>query len=257
LRASRSSLAAVCALAIASATGCSSRTVVLVDPAGPGSLLNDIVGYWQLDDPPGSTVAQDSSGWGNDGTLIDLSPTAAWTANGRAGGALTIQGTGAVEVPVSQSIESIRAEVTMAAWVFVEGTITDYGTAISRQIGTSYEQSYHLAINAQDHPTMYITTGAKVFLQGGPTVPHQTWVHLAGTYDGTEARLYLDGVEVAHTPQSGTLPTDGNPVLLSGNVDAVNDRAESFPGRLDEVMLYRRALDADEVSRLHNGALLH
>jgi len=80
-------------------------------------------------------------------------------------------------------------------------------------------------------------------------------VHIAGTYDGATARLYLDGVEVANAAQSGTFPSDHNPVLLSGNIDAVSDRAEFFPGRLDDVMLYRRALGADEIARLHSGAL--
>lgn len=250
--------AVVLALVLA---GCSSRTLVIVDPAcdgggcAPVGLLNDVVGYWKLDDPTGSPIAHDSSGWKNDGTLIDLQPATAWVSGGRAGGALSITGTGAVQVPDSASIDSITTAVTVAAWVYVEGTIADYGTAISKQIGTTYEQYYHLSINAQDHPATYITTDHKVFLSGTATVPHNTWVHIASTYDGAMARLYLDGAEVANAAQSGTFAVDHNPVFLSGNVDAMNDRAESFPGRLDEIMLYRRALTADEIARLHDGAL--
>jgi hypothetical protein len=239
-----------------SGASCTSRTLVLVDPPSPAGLLDDIVGYWRFDEPAGSARARDASGWGNDGALVGLAPASAWVSAGRAGGALSVQGNGSVEVPASDSIDSIESAVTVAAWVFLEGTVVEYGTAISRQVGTTYEQYYHLAINAQDRPTMYITTGRKIFLQGPTAVPRGTWVHLAGTYDGASARLYLEGAEVASTPQSGAFGVDHNPVVISGNVDAVNDRAESFPGRLDEVMLYRRGLGADEIARLHGGALL-
>jgi hypothetical protein len=238
--------------------GCSSRTVVLVDPPSPTGLLDDIVGYWRLDDAPGSARARDSSGWGNDGMLVGLAPASVWVSGGRDGGALSVQGNGSVEVASSASIESIDTEVTVAAWVFLEGTIDEFGTAISRQVGTTYEQYYHLSISsisAQDRPALYITTSQKVYLQGPAAVPRGTWVHIAGTYDGATARLYLDGVQVASAAQSGTFPADHNPVLLSGNIDAASDRAEAFPGRLDEVMLYHRALGADEIARLYGGAL--
>jgi hypothetical protein len=247
-------------VAVLAAAACSSRTLVIVDPrcdsggCVPG-LLNEVVGYWKLDDAPGSAIARDSSGWGNDGTLIDLMPAAAWVAGGRAGGALEVQGTGAVQVADSASIDSISGAVTVAAWVYLEGTIVDFGTALSRQVGTSYEQYYHLSITAQDRPATYITTDQKLYLQGPTAVARNTWVHIAVTYDGAMVRLYLDGAEVAKGAQSGTFPADHNPVLLSGNIDAMSDRAESFPGRLDEVMLYRRALGADEIARLHDGAL--
>src|SRR5262245_50359393 len=61
--------------------GCAPKTIVVVDPypcpdgsatgCTPG-LLNDLVGYWHLTDPAGSTVARDSSGWGNDATIVGI-----------------------------------------------------------------------------------------------------------------------------------------------------------------------------------------
>ena len=254
-------------LAAALGAGCSARTLQIVDPypcadgsasaCPPPGLLDDLVGYWRLDDPRGSTIARDASGWGNDGTLVDLAPATAWVMGGPSGGALSVQGMGSVVVPASESIDSITRQVTVAAWVFLEGPIDEYGTAISRQVGTSYEQHYHLAINADDRPTMYITADTKVFLAGPTAIPRQTWVHIAGTYDGGRARLYRDGAEVSSAAQSGRFADESAPVIISGNVDEVSDRAESFPGRLDEIMLYRRALTPEEIRRLRNGALFH
>ncbi|MBU6359547.1 MAG: LamG-like jellyroll fold domain-containing protein [Chloroflexota bacterium] len=47
-------------------------------------------------------------------------------------------------------------------------------------------------------------------------MPAKRWVHLAGTRDGAQLRLYVDGVEVCNQPLSGNIPIDGNPVNRRG-----------------------------------------
>jgi hypothetical protein len=258
---------AVCALSFVGA-GCSGRTLVAVDPypcADGGAtscatgLLDDLIGYWRLNDAAGSATARDWSGWGNDGTLVGIDPSTAWVAGGPEGVALSVQGTGYVDVPQSTSIDSITTQVTLAAWIYLEGTITDYATAISRQIGTGYDQHYHLSVNAQQQAILFITTppAGQVVVGSPMTVPQQAWVHLAGTYDGRQARLYVNGAEVANAAATGPFAAETNPVVLSGNGNGTSRTvSELVPGRLDEVMLYRRALGADEIARLEGGALL-
>jgi hypothetical protein len=262
----RIALSAV-ALAVA---GCSSRTtLVVVDPypcgdgeatgCAPG-LLDDLIGFWRLNDASGSVSARDWSGWRNDGTLVNIDPASAWVAAGPEGGALAIDGQGYVNVPTSASIDSISTQVTLAAWMYLDGTIMDYATAISRQIGTGYGQHYHLSVNSKNQAILFITTPAsnQVVLGGPMNFPQQTWVHLAGTYDGSMAHLYVDGVEAATPlPVSGAFATETNPVVLSGNGNGTAQTvSELVPGRLADVMLYRRALSADEIKRIHDGALL-
>lgn len=256
------------ALLLALGGGCSPRTILAVDPypcpdggangCTPG-LLDDLVGYWRLTDPAGSTVARDSSGWGNDGTLVGIDASTAWVAGGPAGRALSVQGQGYATVPASASIDSITSAVTVAAWIFLQGTITDYATAISRQLGTGFGQHYHLSVNAGGQAILFITTpdAGQVVLGSPMTVPMQTWVHLAGTYDGTTARLYVNGAEVNSLPAIGRFASETNPVILSGNGNNTDKAvSELVPGQLAEIMLYRRALGADEVARIQGGALL-
>src|SRR5580698_7766069 len=250
--------------------GCSARTIVAVDPypCSEGGatgcaqqLLTDLIGYWRLDDAAGSATARDWLAWGNDGTLVGIDPSTAWVAGGPEGRALSVQGTGYVNVPDSASIDSITDELTVAAWMFLQGPIASgsYATAISRQIGNGFGQHYHLSVNSGQQAILFITTpmsGQVVF--GGPmTIPQQTWVHLAGTYDGSHARLYVNGAEVGNLPASGPFAVETNPVVLSGNGNGTSYTVSEFvPGLLDEVMLYRRALAPDEIARLAGGALL-
>jgi hypothetical protein len=246
--------------------GCSNRNLVAVDPypcsdgdpsgCAPG-LLDDLIGFWRLDDAPGSGTAYDSSGWRNDGTLVGIDPANAWVAGGPEGRSLAVDATGYVNVPRSSSIDSISTQITLAAWMYLDGTIMDYATAISRQLGTGYGQHYHLSVNSKNQAILFITTPAssQVVLGGPMTFPQQTWVHLAGTYDGSVARLYVDATEVMNMPVTGPFAAETNPVVISGNGNGTAQTvSELVPGRLADVMLYRRALSASEIGRIRNYA---
>jgi Concanavalin A-like lectin/glucanases superfamily len=66
--------------------------------------------------------------------------------------------------------------------------------------------------------------------------------HVAGTYDGTTARLYLDGLEVNSFAVPGTIPVGAGPLLMG------NDGSERrFAGAIDSTLFATHALTADEV----------
>src|SRR3954454_155599 len=150
--------------ALVTAAACSEAPFIAVDPypcidggassCGPG-LLNDLVGYWRLNDGAGSATAHDWSSWGNDGTLVNLDPAAAWVTGGPEGAALSVQGKGYVNVAESSSIDSITNQVTVAAWIYLDQVNTEFATAISRQMGTGFGQQYHLSINAMQQAAFY------------------------------------------------------------------------------------------------------
>ena len=146
----------------------------------------------------------------------------------------------------------------MAAWIYLDQLNTDFATAISRQIGTGFGQQYHLSINATQQAAFYLTNPTElVYLTSPSTMPLQTWIHLAGTWDGSEARLYVNGTEVATAQIGGPLGAETNPVVLGGNGNGGSKTvSELVPGRLGDIMLYRRTLAADEIARLASGTPL-
>jgi len=225
----------------------------------PTGLLDNLVGYWRLDDGAGSTTAFDSSGRGNQGVLHGLDANTAWVA-GRSQGALDIAHIGWVQAAASPSIDSITDRLTLAAWVDLEGSITPsdlFATALSRQIGTGKDQYYHLSVDITGRPTLFVTTvNGYMMPQAAGQVTMGTWTHLAGVYDGAMVRLYVNGGEVDSQALTGAFASDTTPIILGGNGnDASGVPTELFPGRIDELMLYARALSAEEIAQLAAGAL--
>jgi hypothetical protein len=251
-------------VAALAAGGCAPNVLVAVGSCPDGGaltatgctfLLADLVGWWRLDEAPGSAVARDLSGSGNDGALTGLDPATAWAA-GRSAGGLAVGGAGFVDVSASTSIDSITDQVTISGWGFLDRTITDeYATIASREDAATIDQHYHIGLYRNLVPTTFITTEDGIAILRGPAATMGTWVHLATTYDGGFVRFYVDGKEVMSQTLTGHFKPDTTPVILGGNDNAGAGVTERFAGRVDEIMLYRRALSATEIARLNEGLL--
>lgn len=72
-----------------------------------------------------------------------------------------------------------------------------------------------------------------------------SWVHVAGTYDGDKLRLYVNGEEVADKKLKKMNVAD-TPVWIGAGY---NGWLFPMEGQLDEVAIFRRALDENEIAR--------
>ena len=106
-------------------------------------------------------------------------------------------------------------------------------------------------------PHLFIRTVNGTDILGAPdTVPQRTWTQMAGTYDGATVRLYVNGAEISNMamPLTGDFEVDTTPLIIGGNDnDTSGVPTELFPGSLDEIMLYKRALSASEIADLYKG----
>jgi hypothetical protein len=72
------------------------------------------------------------------------------------------------------------------------------------------------------------------------------WNHIAGTYDGSYMRLYLNGVEVENKPVVGTVYAGDSQVSISSP-------GEAMVGHIDEVAIYDNALSLTEIQAIYNA----
>lgn len=68
-----------------------------------------------------------------------------------------------------------------------------------------------------------------------------SWHHLAGVFDGSQLRLYLDGTLVASAAAGGERTRRGLPLLVGADVDGAGLATSCFPGEIDEVRISRTA----------------
>ncbi len=152
----------------------------------------DLVGYWKFNEGSGS-VAGDSSGLGNDGTIHGAS----WVSGSPDGStALSFDGVNDyVEVPDSSSLD-ITDAITIEAWIKRDVGGTGYGRIVSKENDAqSNDIGYFLQLSSTGTVRLGFANGSSTYISaiGSTVVSTGVWHHIAGVYDGNEIRVYLDG----------------------------------------------------------------
>lgn len=93
-----------------------------------------------------------------------------------------------------------------------------------------------------------ICTGSSQSTLTGPTFSTFVWHHVVLTYDGTNARLYTDGVLQA------TLATAFSPATsVAFTIGANSSLTENFHGNVDELAVFNYALTAQQISGFYQA----
>jgi hypothetical protein len=195
-------------------------------------------GLWQFEDcNPERTELSDSS---FNGHTAFRSVSAACTS-GIVGQGIAIDGAEDLVYVPDQPNFTFDNGVTVAAWVEphrLGGVRTIFR---KRESGTS---TFVLLSNDRDYQfVIRLDNGRAASVRARATV--DTFTHVAGTYDGQELRLYLDGVLAAQTRVAGRLSSGAGPLLM-GN-DALGRRTD---GRLDNVFFDLSAATPEQIVRL-------
>ena len=212
-----------------------------------------LVGLWLFDEGSG-TVIKDSSGKGNDGkTNGDFT----WDT-GKFGKAIVSPAATAstIVVPKSASLDTVTKAMTIAAWFRID-TASD--TGLRRPNAFLLEdQSATEPFPDSFSFRMWTTKGLSPGVYGKTNLEQKKWNHVAGTYDGTQMKLYINGVPEKEVVSDVNAAIDGK---WSGDVGTPADglqlkyASEILIGGMDEVMLFNRALTDSEIKEIMVGAL--
>ena len=213
------------------------------------SNLSGLVALWKLDEISGS-VAADASPNSYDGTL---GGNPVWTLAGNIDGALdfeTVDGDDKVDVGTFD----IRGnELSIAGWVRPEDGGTDRRIIIKANGLNLSDQYWGLTVDNSLALDMRLKAGGTTdLLVKNNVLSPGKWHHVAGTYDGTTMRLYVNGnlVESQVHTSGGSLDGDTSvPVTLG----AANVSGRPFDGRLDDIRVYSRAMCPEEIRGLYKG----
>jgi len=89
----------------------------------------------------------------------------------------------------------------------------------------------------------------------GAGVPAGEWTHIAGTYDGSEVKIYKNGVRIpGSTTKTGTIDSPVNAYAIGYSL--WNDEERYFDGKIDEAAVFDHALSEAEILDLYNSGLV-
>ena len=225
--------------------------------------------------PPGLVVAYDLDGVGPGGapdtsgnglTAAQFGGPQA-IADGHRGGAFRFGGANDAFAANNSPLTQTPA-VTVAAWVRSASTpLTVKTVAAHGASGGCSHASYAMYTGGSEGPSglrFYIWNGTGAI--ASPVAPdamwNGAWHHVAGTYDGAAVRFYLDGTQVGTgTPATGPIAyglAGSNRFVIgnyAGNLSTPAECAEntSFPGDIDEVRVFGRALTPPELASVITG----
>jgi hypothetical protein len=204
--------------------------------SNPGTA--NLVGHWKLDGN-----ANDSSVYANHGAAEG---SYEWVAGHDNQAAKFTDGR--VLVPDAPQLKP-AAQVSAALWMYYSGSTGNAARVVVK--GRNDMESYCIEAGGDDDIKFYVgdTSGTRYFADSdeGDIYPDE-WLHLAGTYDGTTVKCYVNA-QVVGTELAAAIPLsqDSNDLAIANKADADDT---PLNGTVDDVRVYNRALTAAEVAYL-------
>jgi Concanavalin A-like lectin/glucanases superfamily len=205
-----------------------------------------LVAYWSFDSAVGNTF-YDVTGHGYDASWTG---TGVSRAPGVVGQALRCTGTG-YELTVANSRDSFAlAAVTVEAWYNTDTAMSAYildyqwvASGVYNGWGLYIRDDGLLELGASNN-------GRYAWLAAVSTTPINPgrWYHVAGSYDGSSFKVYVNGNLEGTAPYVGGI---GYPVAANARIACQTLQSGLVRlfdrGRIDELKLYNYALSADSI----------
>jgi len=200
-------------------------------PVDPGS--DGLVAYYALE-----SDANDNSGNGLDGTIFG-GPN---FVKGAVGMGLQLDGVDDYVDFGNDPLFDITEQITLSVWVNTQ----DIGNGENDPWLGKGDTSYMIKGHREGNQIEFF------IYDGGWNVAHADvgaefngeWHHAAGTFDGEQLLIYVDGEVVVKSDYVGSIALSTYNVALGTNIEAGGRFSE---GIIDEAMIYNRALSAGEI----------
>ena len=223
--------------------------------AGTTDAGSSLIGRWTFDEGSGTTSV-DRSGHGHDAALKGA---AAWSAGGRSGGGLLLDGTTGY-ADVGATLVDPAKSFTVVCWVKLAVANT-WAVAVSEDDVNGSAFGLKLRGDSSntfdfDFQTSDTVSPGFVVAQSKSTAVASAWTHLAGVYDksgGGAIEVYVNGVMEAKSAFAESLVAPRGHLLIGRGL--YNGAAGSFVnGVIDDVEVHDAALtDADVAAIFATG----
>jgi hypothetical protein len=220
-------------------------------PTFAQDITSNLIGHWKLLETSGTT-ATDSSSNANHGTYSGSYSLAGSTEVPRIGAKSAVfnsAGSGYVNVP-NESLYDITGNFTVACWIRVTSFTHDWQAIIAKG-----DSAWRLSRDGSNNTVHFAwgTGGGLKYTNSSTSVNDGNWYHVAGVYDGSMVRIYINGVQQNSAPASGAVSTNNHAVRIGDNTEVA---ARKWNGAIFDARVYTRALSVADIAALYQLSTL-
>ena len=200
-----------------------------------------LVAYWNFNNA--SAIGQSTTG----GTPLIAENGAQYTANGKFGGGLLLNGNSQMLSSATGTIDNLpigNSSYTQSVW-FKPAALGDKGFIGWGNYNWGDHQVNALRMFGGNGGFRHYWWGND--LDSDVSLSIGTWYHVASTFDGTTRKLYLNGALLVSDSPGGRHNVTAENFAIGRTCDWCN---EFFDGVLDDVAIYNVALSASSIAAL-------
>ena len=201
-----------------------------------------LVAYYPLDEPNGRS-AYDAAYPGYTLNAVDMPDR----ATGKIGGALGPVTLASQKYLLGTETSAFNTSyVTACAWVYKTASGTNPSIVTHGDGGFTTNGMWYLGYNNGQKPRFGIHVGGTDYINLATNlVSLNAWHHICGTYDGTDSKVYVDGVlDGTMAISAGALPSPNHIIAIGARTGGTH---LGDTQTTDEVKIFNRALTLDEI----------
>ncbi len=156
-----------------------------------------------------------------------------------------------VEVGDVSALDLAGDEVTLSAWIRLE-SVNGEQKVFAKWADSGMQFQYLISVNSSDNVQFAVFTGGTDLTIGTTSLVADVWHHVAGVYDGSTIRVYLDGVEENSAAASGNMSSTTAPVRIGAGSGGAGTE-QPFDGEIGHCAIWDAPLSAGEIASLAAG----
>ena len=201
---------------------------------------------------PGSgTTWTDLSGNGNSGTLVN---GVGYNIDG--GGSIVFDGVDdEITIPYTPNLAFTDAIMSCESWVYVDSLSSAF--SIINKRGNRFTQNsnrpYVFEVNTDGRVRWILDDATTVCDTATGLMQTDQWYHLVATHDGTNSKIYINGVENVSVSSGTSSINDTGDIPVRIGWRYQNSTINYSDGKISITRVYNKALTAQEIQQNYNA----
>ncbi len=219
-------------------------SVIVKSQQEHSSLSEGLVGAWCPSLGATGYRLIDRSGYGNHGTLTNMTPED-WVVS-QGAGALDFDGVNDyVDCGVNAGNLTEKSTFSVSAWALARqtGGANTFRGLISRAQSSPYP--FSIRFNTSGSVLRLVTDDTELL---GPTITANQWFHITVVLAPSSRKIYFNGNLVTESTASYSITANDNKLYIGTDYVPQSDRV--WDGQIDDVRIYNRALTQAEIRQL-------